>query len=55
MVVDNTIWSGRVADATVNDETTIAIRMLNETVRNDDRVRSVMLLLGDGQTVVQKL
>ena len=55
MVVDNTIWSGRVADATVNDETTIAIRMLNETVRNDDRVRSVMLLLGDGQTVIQKL
>ena len=55
MVMDNTIWSGRVADATVNDETTIAIRMLNETVRNDDRVRSVMLLLGDGQTVIQKL
>lgn len=55
MVVDNTIWEGNVIDARDNSESTVAIRMLNETVRSDDRVRAVMLLLGDGQTVIQKL
>ena len=55
MVVDNTMWDGKVIDTTVNDESTIAVRMLNETVRSDERVRSVMLLLGDGHTVIQKL
>ena len=55
MVVDNTLWDGRVIDARDNSEKTVAMRMLNETVRSDDRVRAVMLLLGDGQTVIQKL
>ena len=55
IVVDNTIWGGKVIDASDNGETTIAIRMFNETVRGEDRVRSVMLLLGDGHTVIQKL
>lgn len=55
MVVDNTLWSGRVIEAGDNSASTVAMRLLNETVRSDDRVRAVMLLLGDGQTVIQKL
>ena len=55
MLVDNTLWDGRVIDPKKNDESTVAIRQLNEDVINDDRVRSVQLLLGDGTTVIQKL
>ena len=55
MIVDNTTWLGKVTDASASDESTVAIRMLNDKVAKDDRVLSVMLLLGDGQTVIQKL
>ena len=55
MIVDNTLWGGKVIDPKKNDDCTVAIRQLNEEVISDDRVRSVQLLLGDGTTVIQKL
>lgn len=54
-VADNTLWSGRVLDPDVTDEDTVAIRRFNDTVAADERVRTVLLTLGDGVTVVQKL
>ena len=54
MVVDNTLWSGRVADPENQEETTNAIRALNDRVRNDPRVRNVLLTVRDGMNLVMK-
>ena len=40
MILDNTLWSGRVVDPAKNDENTNAIRALNERVRDDPRRRT---------------
>lgn len=54
IAADNTIWSGRVLDESDQDESTIAIREFNEHVRNDSRVRSVMLTVRDGITLIRR-
>ena len=52
MVVDNTLWSGNVADPENNDDSTRAIRALNERVRDDSRVDNVLLTVRDGMNLV---
>jgi caffeoyl-CoA O-methyltransferase len=54
MIVDNTLWSGRVADPEADDESTQAIRALNERVRDDPRVENVLLTVRDGMNLVRK-
>jgi len=55
IAVDNVLWSGKVADANDNEKTTIAIRKLNETIHQDNRVMISMLPIGDGLTLALKL
>lgn len=55
MLIDNILWSGRVADDTVNDAPTNAIRALNKLIPKDDRVMSSLLTVSDGLTLVYKL
>jgi caffeoyl-CoA O-methyltransferase len=52
MVVDNTLWSGKVADSDNDDESTRAIRALNDRVREDERVENVLLTVRDGMNLV---
>jgi predicted O-methyltransferase YrrM len=52
MIVDNTLWSGRVADPGDDEETTRAIRALNDRVRDDPRVENVLLTVRDGMNLV---
>jgi caffeoyl-CoA O-methyltransferase len=52
MVVDNTLWSGRVADAAEDDGSVRAIRALNDRVRDDQRVDNVLLTVRDGMNLV---
>jgi caffeoyl-CoA O-methyltransferase len=52
MVVDNTLWSGRVADPAEDDESVRAIRALNDRVRDDPRVDNVLLTVRDGMHLV---
>jgi caffeoyl-CoA O-methyltransferase len=54
ILVDNTLWSGAVADERAQDEDTVAIRAFNDLVAEDDRVETAMLPLGDGVTVLRK-
>ena len=55
ILVDNVLQNGRVIDESVNDENVEAIRTLNDTIAKDSRVRVVMLPIGDGVSVVQKI
>jgi len=52
MVVDNTLWSGRVADPQEDDDSVRAIRALNERVLDDPRVDNVLLTIRDGMNLV---
>jgi caffeoyl-CoA O-methyltransferase len=54
ILVDNTLWSGRIADADADDEQTLALRAFNDAVAADDRVDTVQLTLGDGLTILRK-
>jgi len=53
--VDNTLWGGSVADPDKNDEDTAAIRVLNKTIFEDDRVDSSLIPIGDGLHLARKL
>jgi predicted O-methyltransferase YrrM len=55
LLVDNTLWGGRVLDPAADDTDTAAIRAFDDRVAADPRVRLVVLPIGDGVTVVQKL
>lgn len=55
ILIDNTLWSGRVADDSVDEEDTRAIRAINEKIGKDQRVEQVLLTIGDGLTVARKL
>jgi predicted O-methyltransferase YrrM len=54
VAVDNTLWSGKVADASENDSETRAIRAFNEHVQRDNRVDLSLLPIGDGLTLAMK-
>jgi caffeoyl-CoA O-methyltransferase len=54
MVVDNTLWSGRVADPDSDEEATLAIRGLNDRVLADPRVENVLLTVRDGMNLVRR-
>jgi caffeoyl-CoA O-methyltransferase len=55
IVFDNVLWSGRVADPSVQDADTKALRALNAKIAGDARVDKVMVPLGDGMTVARKI
>jgi len=52
MILDNTLWSGRVADPSENDDNTNAIRAVNDRIRDDSRVQNVLLTVRDGMNMV---
>jgi predicted O-methyltransferase YrrM len=54
IVIDNTLWSGDVADPGKQDDDTVAIRNLNEFIHRDDRVEMSLLPVADGLTLVLK-
>jgi caffeoyl-CoA O-methyltransferase len=54
ILVDNVLWSGRVADPAIDDEQTVAIRRFNDQVAADNRVDCVMLPVADGLTLLRK-
>lgn len=54
VVLDNTLFFGRVTDPDAQDADTVAIRELNESLRTDDRVDLSMLVMADGITLARK-
>jgi caffeoyl-CoA O-methyltransferase len=54
IAVDNVLWSGRVVDPDADDESTVALRRLNDRVLDDERVVCVMTTIRDGVTLIRK-
>jgi len=54
IAVDNTLWSGAVADPENTEPGTRAIRHFNEMIKDDDRVSQSLLTIGDGLTLILK-
>ncbi|SDG91824.1 Predicted O-methyltransferase YrrM [Sinosporangium album] len=51
----NVLWRGRVADPAQHDPDTIALRELGRLVQGDERLRPLMMPLGDGLLAAVKL
>lgn len=54
IAIDNTLWSGKVADPSVQDADTVALRALNAKLHADERVTVSLLPIGDGLTLALK-
>ncbi|UOZ04250.1 class I SAM-dependent methyltransferase [Amycolatopsis sp. WQ 127309] len=54
VVVDNTLFFGRVTDPDAQDPDTVAIREFNRFVRDDPRVEMSLLPVADGITLIRK-
>lgn len=54
ILVDNVLWSGRVARPDELGEETMAIKSFNDFVANDDRVDRVLLSIADGIYLLRK-
>jgi len=54
MAIDNVFWGGRVADPREREKDTLAVRALNEKIRDDKRVDLSMIPIGDGLTLARK-
>ncbi|MDR0995560.1 MAG: methyltransferase, partial [Tannerella sp.] len=53
-LADNTLWDGKVAEASAHDKQTEGIRAFNERIRDDRRIEKVILPLRDGLTIIRK-
>ena len=54
IVFDNVLWKGKVTDPSINDKKTNTIREFNDFIKNDNRVDTTMISIGDGMTLCQK-
>ncbi|MDQ5849635.1 MAG: class I SAM-dependent methyltransferase [Pseudomonadota bacterium] len=55
IAIDNTLWSGAVADRGVRDATTRSLRAFNDKLHADERVALSLLPVGDGLTLALKV
>ena len=51
LCIDNTLWKGRVSDLDNQTDSTQAIRLLNQKIKNDKRVEHSILTIYDGMTI----
>jgi caffeoyl-CoA O-methyltransferase len=54
LAIDNALWSGDVADESIHDDDTVAIRALNAKVGQDPRVTPCLVPIGDGLLLARK-
>jgi caffeoyl-CoA O-methyltransferase len=54
IAVDNVLWGGAVADPSVQDESTQAIRAFNQKLHRDERVSLSLVTIADGLTLAMK-
>ena len=54
ILFDNTLWEGKLADSTAQDEDTAAIRAINQELARDERIDLSLLSIADGLTLALK-
>jgi predicted O-methyltransferase YrrM len=54
VAIDNTLWSGWVADPARDDADTQALRKLNRKIHDDARVDACLLSIGDGLSLARR-
>nr|Q00719.1 RecName: Full=O-methyltransferase MdmC [Streptomyces mycarofaciens]AAA26782.1 O-methyltransferase [Streptomyces mycarofaciens] len=54
VAIDNTLFFGRVADPAADDPDTVAVRTLNDLLRDDERVDIALLTVADGITLARR-
>ena len=54
MALDNTLWSGAVANPDEREPNTVALRALNDKLHRDERIDLSLLPIGDGLTLARK-
>ncbi|MGA1598299.1 MAG: O-methyltransferase [bacterium] len=54
ILVDNVLWGGQVADSSVQDSDTEAIRRFNTMLSEDSRIDLSLIPIGDGLTLARK-
>ncbi|WP_414549596.1 class I SAM-dependent methyltransferase [Anabaena sp. CCY 0017] len=54
ILIDNVLWSGKVADSAVQDNRTTKIRALNEKLHQDKRINLSLVPIADGLTLAHK-
>ena len=54
VVIDNTLWSGRVADPQNDEADTVALRSFNLHLHRDDRIDLSLVPIGDGLTLARR-
>jgi predicted O-methyltransferase YrrM len=55
IAVDNVLWSGQVADASIQDRRTNKIRAFNQKLHEDKRINLSLVPIADGLTLARKL
>ena len=55
LVTDNVLWSGKVADPSVHDRDTEAIREFNEMLYADERYLTTIVPLRDGVSIARRI
>ena len=51
VIIDNTLWKGKVFDKDVTNKSTQTIRDINKLIKNDKRVEHSLLTIYDGMTI----
>jgi len=54
IMLDNVLWKGKVADDSIQDPDTSALREVNDLIYQDTRVDVSMVPIGDGLTLARK-
>lgn len=54
IALDNTLWSGQVADPQFQDPDTLALRALNQKLHRDPRISLSLVPIADGLTLARK-
>lgn len=54
IIVDNTLWHGKVVNSSINDKKTLSIRAFNSKLKDDQRVDISLLTIRDGVSIIRK-
>ncbi|NBQ00210.1 MAG: SAM-dependent methyltransferase, partial [Proteobacteria bacterium] len=55
IIIDNTLWKGKVANQNIHDDQTNSIREFNKFVKDFKGTESMILSIADGMTLCRKL